>query len=177
MLPQRTWDSQISSRLQWRIQSLFSLDFVETYIALDSMSAHDDIMLYDCIINIFSSEGLSKISNCSEDYHRGDYKSGILLIKAILDESGMQTNTTVVKENFILANLSEIIVWLIHNMSNFNAQVLLATKSLKRNGSSAPDMLHQMFPAYLTCSGFKFQLTSPSSKIASKREWRLSSII
>ena len=41
-------------------------------------------------------------------------------------------------------------------MSKLNAQVLQVTRSLKRNGSSAPDLLHQNFPAYLVCSDVRF---------------------
>ena len=40
-------------------------------------------------------------------------------------------------------------VQLAHNVSKLNAQILQVTRSLKCNGSSAPDLLHQLFTAYL----------------------------
>ena len=53
------------------------------------------------------------------------------------------------KDKAILANLPELMIRLGHNVSKFNSQVLTVTRSLKRNGSSAPDLLHQLFPVYL----------------------------
>ena len=55
------------------------------------------------------------------------------------------------KDKSILDNLPKLVVWFAHNVSKFNAQVLSVTRSLKRNGSSAPDLLHQLFLASLTC--------------------------
>ena len=88
-------------------------------------------MLYDCIINSLLSEGVVKVYNRSQDYHIVDYESGILLIKVILDESGLQTYATVMKEKSVLENLPELMVWLTHNMSKFNSQVLTTIQSLK----------------------------------------------
>ena len=53
------------------------------------------------------------------------------------------------KEKSALTNLPEIIVRLTHNASKFNSRVITTTKSLKRNGSSDPDLLHQLSPTYL----------------------------
>ena len=101
-------------------------------------------------------DGLIKVSNRSEDYHGGEWESGVLLIKVVLDESGLQINATVMKENAILANLPEIMVQLGHNVIKFSLQVLTVAHSLKRNESSAPDLLHQIFPAYLARPGVVF---------------------
>ena len=46
---------------------------------------------YDCIINSLLSDGLVKVYNRINDYHVGDYESGILLLKIILDESGLSS--------------------------------------------------------------------------------------
>ena len=87
----------------------------------------------------------------SEDFHTLGEESGVLLIKTILDESGLQTQATVMKEKAVLANLPELIQRLAHNASKFNSQVIATTLNLRRNGSSAPDLLHPLFPAYLVC--------------------------
>ena len=67
----------------------FLTDFVSKYITLNSSAAQDDVMLYKCIISSLSSDGLFKVSNCSEDYYWGDWESGVLIIKVVLDESGL----------------------------------------------------------------------------------------
>ena len=41
-------------------------------------------------------------------------------------------------------------------MRKINSQVLTVTRSLKRNGYFAPDLLHQLFPAYLACPDVVF---------------------
>ena len=108
------------------------------------------------IINILSSDGLAKVYNRSADYHVGDYESGILLLKVILEELGLQTHATILKEKAILANLPMLMARLTHTVSKFNSSVLATTNNLKRNGSSAPDLLHQLFPVYLSCPDNKF---------------------
>ena len=103
---------------------LFLSDGVSTYITLNSRSAQDNTMIYDCIISSLSSDVLVKISNRPKDYHWGEWESGVLLIKVVLDKSGLQINATVMKEKAILANLHELMIWLVHNVSKFNAHVL-----------------------------------------------------
>ena len=65
-------------------------------------------MLFEAVINSLSSDGKCKIYNRSEDFHTLGEDSGILLIKTVLDESGLQTNATVMKEKAVLANLAEL---------------------------------------------------------------------
>ena len=65
----------------------FLADFMSTYITLNSRTAQYDAVLYDCIISSLSSDVLVKVSNRSEDYNWGDWESGVLLIKVVLDQS------------------------------------------------------------------------------------------
>ena len=122
---------------------------MSTYTNLDPRVVQDDAILYDCIISILYSDGLVKVPNRSEDYHWEEWESGVLLIKLVLDESELQINATVMKENDILVSLPELMMRLGHNVSKFNSQVLTVTRSLKRNGSPAPYLLHQLFSDYL----------------------------
>ena len=107
-------------------------------------------MMYDFIINSLSSDGLVKIYYCSDNYHVGEDKNGILLFKFTIEESGFQTHTTLLKEKAILAKLPALMDHLTHNVSKFNSSILATTNNLKRNGSSAPEFLYQLFPAYLS---------------------------
>ena len=78
------------------------------------------------------------------------------MLLVVLDESGIQVNATVTKKKAVLPNFLELMVKLAHNMGKFNAQLLLVTRLLKRNGSSASDLLYYLFPAYLACPDVKF---------------------
>ena len=112
-------------------------------------------MMYNCIINSLSIDGLVKVYNRSADYHVGDYESGILLLKVILEELGLH-RVTILKEKLILANLPMLMARLTHTVSKFNSSVLATANNLKRNDSSAPDLLHQLFPVYLLRPDNKF---------------------
>jgi len=78
-------------------------------------------------INSISSDRLVKIYNRSQEYRVGDYESGILLIKVILDKSGLQIQATVIKEKTDLASIPEIMVQLTHNVRKFSSQALTTT--------------------------------------------------
>ena len=54
------------------------------------------------------------------------------------------------KEKAILANLSKLMVRLIHNVSQFNSQVLTTTQSLKRNHFSSTPCSGTKFHDYIT---------------------------
>ena len=113
-------------------------------------------MLFESVINSLSSNGKCKMYNRSKDFHILGEESGVMLIKTILDESGLQIHATVMEEKGVLANLPEIMLRLIHNVSKFNARVMMTMLNLRRNGSSAPDLLYQLFPAYLVCPDKQF---------------------
>ena len=42
-----------------------------------------------------------------------------------------------------------------HNVLKFNTHVWMLVLSLQRNRAEAPNLLHQLFPAYLSCSDKK----------------------
>ena len=130
--------------------------WVESWIGRDNRASQDDAMLFSCILNGLSSEGTIKVYNRSNDFMVGNNESGTLLLKVVLEESGLQTNATVMKAKSDLANLSETMVKLGHNVSKFNDHVLAIMATLTRNGSSAPDLIHQLFPAYLVCPDKEF---------------------
>ena len=71
---------------------------METYINVPVREVQDDAMLFEAVINILSSDGKYKIYNRSEDFHTLGEESRILLIVTILDESGLQTNATIMNE-------------------------------------------------------------------------------
>ena len=62
----------------------------------------------------------------------------------------------VMKEKAALSNLPELMQRLTHNVNKFNLRVISTSLNLKRNGSSAQDLLHELFPAYLVCPDKQF---------------------
>ena len=79
------------------------------------------------------------------------YNSGVLLLKVVLEEAGLKTNAKIMADKEELSNLPVLMAKLKHNVLKFNTQVEMLVLSLKRNGAEAPDLLHQLFPAYLSC--------------------------
>ena len=112
--------------------------------------------MYNCSINSLSSDGLVKVYNRSDDYHVGEYESGILPLKVIIEESDLQTHATLLKEKAILTKLPALMVRLTHNVSKFNSSLLATMNNLKRNAFLAPNLLYQLFPAYMSCPNSKF---------------------
>ena len=100
----------------------FLKDYVETYINVPAREVQDDTMLFKAVINSLSSDGKCKIYNRSKDFHTLGEESGVLLIKTILDKSGLQTNAAVMKEKAVLGNLPEFMQRLTHNVSKFSSR-------------------------------------------------------
>ena len=63
----------------------YLVNYVSSYVDLETRAAQDDGMMYNCIINSLSSDRLVKTYNCSDDYYVGEYESGILLLKVIIE--------------------------------------------------------------------------------------------
>ena len=106
-----------------------------------------------------------KIYSRTEDFQVQGTEIGVMLLKTILVESGMQTSATILKLKDKLANLPIIMGKLAHNIEKFNSHVLGIIISLKRKGATAPDLLLQLFPAYLSCPDKQF-----GSYIGEKRD-------
>ena len=68
----------------------FLILYIDTYIDLETRAAQEDEILFKCMINNLSSEGKVKVYNHSREFTAGLDTSGILLLKVILDESGLQ---------------------------------------------------------------------------------------
>ena len=126
-------------------------DYVEKYIDVPTREAQDDAMLFKAIINSFSSDGKFEIYNRSGDFHTLGEELGVFLIKTIIDEPGFQTYTMVIEVKVLLVKLPKLMVCLTHNVRKFNSKAITTTHNLRRNGSSVPDLLHQLFPPYLVC--------------------------
>ena len=115
-------------------------------------------MVWSCALDSLSSVEQVKIYARSEEYKVLGTESGVLLLKVILLESGLQTNATIIKHKDELANLPALMGKLSHNVEKFNSSVLAIVLALKRKGATAPDLLHQLVPAYLHCPDKNFAI-------------------
>ena len=119
-------------------------------MSTESRVAQDDDMLFNCIVNSLTSRGLVKIYSKYDDFTTAGYNSGILLLKIVPEEVGLKTNTKIMTDKEELSNLTVLMAKLKHNVLKFNTQVEMLVLSLKRNGSKAPNLLHQLFLSYLS---------------------------
>ena len=65
-------------------------------------------MICECVINSISSEGKVKLYIRSKEFIIGIDASEIILLKVILDKSGLHTNTTIMKDKVVLADLPNL---------------------------------------------------------------------
>ena len=77
-------------------------------------------------------------------------------MKVVLEEAGLNANAKIMVDKKELSNLPVLMTKVEHNVLTFNTQVEMLVLSLKRNGAEAPDLLYQLFPAYLSCPDKKF---------------------
>lgn len=62
---------------------------VETYLNTDTRATQDDAMVFLCALKNLSTEGQVKVYTRTTDYHARGIEGGIILLKAILLESGL----------------------------------------------------------------------------------------
>ena len=132
--------------------------YVSTFINTDTRASQDDAMVWSCALDSLSSIGQVKIYSRSAEYKVLGTESGLLLLKVILMESGLHTNASIIKHKHELENLPVLMGKLSHNVEKFNSNVLSIVLALKRKGATAPDLLHQLFPAYLHCPDKNFAI-------------------
>ena len=77
-------------------------------------------MLFCYAQDSLSSEGIAKSYARQTDYHVNGAESGLLLVKVILEESGLRTNATVAKYKREIQSLPKLMVALRHHMDKFN---------------------------------------------------------
>ena len=120
--------------------------------------AQDDRILFECLWNSLSSAGLQVISTQGgNDYFYKGQASGVLFLKVIIDASSLRTNATIYKYKTQLTKLVPTIREMKWDIARFNGHVLNIEANLLRNGSNAPDLIHPVITAYLTCPAKAFK--------------------
>ena len=135
---------------------------VTTWAHLLSRATQDDTMLYECIRNTLSKEALLRVFAKRDVFELpnnigGLHTSGVMFLKVVLDESSLASSATVMKLKTELTQLPELFASHKWNVAKFNEAVEALEQSLTQYGESAPDLLHQLLPAYLDCPEPKFR--------------------
>ena len=131
--------------------------YVETYLHKATRAAQDDHTLFVSLHKSLSKEGLAKVLVQREKYTIDDCESGVMFLKVILDSSSLTSNATIMKHKRELTELVALIKQYNWNIPHFNNRVKKIELSLHQHGSSASDLVHQVFQAYLTCPDKTFK--------------------
>jgi len=131
--------------------------YVKTWIDTESRAVQDDAMLFSAVKDSLSKNGLTRVFQRQEDFTVHGKESGVLVVKTVLDESGLTTNVTVMALKRELTELKEIIERMKWNILKFNGKVNMIVLQLTQQGSEAQDLVHQLLPAYLTCPDKQFR--------------------
>ena len=66
--------------------------WVQLYVSSESREVQNDDMLFNCIVYSLISDGLVNIYSKYDNFTTVGYNSSILLLKIVLEESGLTTN-------------------------------------------------------------------------------------
>ena len=133
-----------------------SLGRVKTYILRDvngknSREAQDDVTIADCLEASLSPDAFTQIFNRYSEWMIRGTASGTILLKIILEESNLTVQATIMKHKKELVNLTSTMTSLKFNVEHFNQEVARILATLRNHGETAPDLIHQLFPAYESC--------------------------
>ena len=125
--------------------------WVESWINNPSRAVQDDSMLFVCLYKSLSKEGLSRLYAKADKYTINDHESGTLFLKVILDTSSLTSNVTIMRHKRQLTKLVELLAGFKWDIEHFNMFVRRTVLTLRQHGSDAPELLYQLFPAFLAC--------------------------
>ena len=146
--------------------------YVATWFSSESRESQDDQMIVECLRASLSKEALLKVYQHLEKFKVEDNslgstrECGVLMLKVTLDESSLTSNATVMKLKKELNILPELIATLNFDIPKFNDAVLSVQQQLTQYGSSAPELFHQVLPAYLAVPEPKFKVYMEGKKSA-----------
>ena len=146
--------------------------YVASWFSSEGRESQDDQMIVECLRASLSKEALLKAYQHREKFTVQDNslgsprECGVLMLKVTLDESSLTSNATVMKLKKELNELPELIGTLKYDVPKFNDAVLSVQQQLTQYGSSAPELFHQVLPAYLAIPEPKFKVYMEGKKSA-----------
>ena len=129
-----------------------------SYIDADTRSTQDTSMLYRCIMNSLSDEGIAKLNVDEELYTLGTFqrRSGVCLLKILIRESYLDSNATSSMIRFRLSELDDYLHEIDNDIIKFNRYVKVLVYNLQARGETTNDLLANLFKAYAACSDQTF---------------------
>jgi len=129
---------------------------VASYIASQSRKAQESFQLYHALMNSLSAAGRAKVSVWEDDYTVQGIKSGVLLLKKIIQISMIDTNATASHIRTQLASLDTYIGTIDSDISKFNQHVKSLVNQLHMRRETTTDLLTNLFKGYLAASDKQF---------------------
>jgi hypothetical protein len=126
-------------------------DHALSYYLTKLRAVQDSNQMYVCIMNTLTKEGRAKVVLHEKEYTfgNGDYVSGPVLLKVVIMESCINTNTTTRHICQHLSQLHEYILTIDSDIEIFNLYVNGLVNSLAaRRGQSTQDLLANLFKGY-----------------------------
>ena len=129
-----------------------------SYIDADTRATQDTSMLYRCIMNSLSDEGIAKLNMDEEMYTLGTFqrRSGACLLKILIRESYLDSNATSSMIRFRLSELDDYLEEIDNDITKFNKYVKVLMHHLHARGETTNDLLANLFKAYAACSDQSF---------------------
>ena len=132
------------------------LRFEKSYINSPSRAAQDTNMLYHCMIGSLSKLCRKKVV-VWEDHNKIKVRpSGNLLLKIIICECFLGSNTTTTSIRNKLSSLEHFITTVRCNITKFNADVKLLLQGLESRGETMHDLLSNLFKCFVAASDNTF---------------------
>ena len=122
-----------------------------------SHAAQESVQLYHCIMSSLTKEGRAKIMLFSPLYTINNIPSGPTLLKVVIRESHIDTNTTT---KFIHASLSSLDTYMTEvssDIEKLNQHVRNQLNSLHARGETTHDLLSNLFKGYAAASDKEFK--------------------
>ena len=129
-----------------------------TYINEGNRAAQDNIMLYNCLMNSLSMTGMAKLNMHDSQYILGDSPSeaGLSLLKVLIRESHLDSNTTSTMIRTKLSNLDDYLDEVNNDIGEFNHYVQIFIDSLSARDETTNNLMTNLFKAYAACSDATF---------------------
>ena len=129
-----------------------------SYIDADTRATQDTSMLYRCIMNSLSDDGIAKLNVDEEMYTLGTFqrRSGVCLLKIHIRESYLDSNATSSMIRFRLSELDDYLDEIDNDIIKFNKYVKVLAHNLHARGETTNDLLANLFKAYAACSDQTF---------------------
>ena len=135
--------------------------YVKSWIDRTSRASQDDEIVYEYVCKTLSNDALLQAFQKSDQFYvdmtGGPQPSRVLFLKTVLDKSSLSSQAMVMKHKKELTQLPRLMENHKWNIPKFNEAVQAIELALTQYGSTAPDLLHQLMPAYLRCPEPKFR--------------------